>query len=217
MSQPRPDTGRSHNPSRWRHLGWPVPALVVCLLLAAAAAVRPYAHSDRLLMVGGEGDRSLYQYLLVAACGAGVVLAIALVPLLVTSTAAVWARALGSIVLLAAVGACVVMGFFSLLLGALSDADYVTLDELSRPADEQIVISESSPVHDTYWRAYIGGPYVYEPIEEEGRAWHPSGNGRPTPIADHEYQIVRDEHGRQVLTFDVEYGGDRSVFELVLP
>jgi hypothetical protein len=73
-------------------------------------------------------------------------------------------------------------------------------------------------VHDTYWQAYIGGPYVYEPIEVEGgRAWNPSGNGRPTPIADREYQIVRDEHGRQVLTFTVENGDDHSDFELVLP
>jgi hypothetical protein len=217
MSQTRPDTDRPRFRSGWRHLGWLVPTLVACLFLAAAVAVRPYAYSDRLLLVSGEGDQSLYHYLLVAACGAGIVLAVALISLLVTSTATVWARALGSVALLAAVAVCVVMGFFALLLGALADANYITLDELSRPADEQIVISEFSPVHDTYWRAYIGGPYVYEPIEEEGRAWNPSGNNRPTPIADHEYQIVRDEHGRQVLTFAVENGDHRSVFELVLP
>lgn len=190
----------------------------MCLPVAAAMAVRPYARSERLLVVGGIGDQSLYEYLLAAAWGAGIVLAIALFVLVVTSTIAVWARILGSAALLVAVAVCVVGGFFALLLGSLSDADHVALDELSRPADQQVVISEFSPVHDTYWRAYIGGPYVYEPIQdEEGRPWHPSGNNRPTPIADGEYKIINDERGRQVLTFTVESGDEPSAIELVLP
>lgn len=176
-----------------------------------------------LVLIAGLGGDTLTFLLWTVACLCGIVLGIAGFRLFVIGyeafTAAMALLFLCAFVLVMTVGAL----FAGLLTLLSAESHYFVLDELDRPAGQQIVVRESFAVHDIHWRVYQGGPVRYEEITDSlgtgpDCRW-PSASRGSTPFADGDYTLTTDARGRDVLSFTVEHPNcdTGGTFELVLP
>ncbi|MFE7509588.1 hypothetical protein [Promicromonospora sp. NPDC057488] len=190
--------------------------------LGALGVQRAAEESDLLLIAGHDGD-VLGHLLWALACVCGVVLGVAAFWFLVVGyewfTATLAAIVLGAAVL-AACGGVLVNALFALLS---SGSDFVLLDELDRPAGEQILVEEATGFGGVFWHVYQGGPVRYTEITDSldpgpECEWL-TGSLGTTPFAEGDYTLTSDAQGRDVLSFTVDrpYCDNDGTYELVLP
>lgn len=203
--------------------------MVTTLILGSASAVaavmvwREFVASDQLLLIAGLAENSVCLVLWVIASACAIVFAVAGFRVFVFGyepiTAMLAAVAL-VVVPLVSVGMTLGSAFGALFT---VDATYVVLGALDRPTGRQVVVSEFSPIHDTYWHVYVGGPFVYADVTSEtlldDDCPRPGGNGKPRPIANGEHRLTTDEQGRDILTIPVDqpHCNNAGVFEFALP
>ncbi|MGW2091013.1 hypothetical protein [Promicromonospora sukumoe] len=197
---------------------------LLCALAASAAAGASILSdgSDLFLVAGMDGDTLTFR-LWALACLCGIVLSLSGFRSFVIGremfSAAVAAIIFCALLLAASVGV-LFTGFLALFH---AETGYFVLDELDRPDDQQIVVDEFAPVHDTYWHVYRGGPFHYEEITEslftDPDCRRLGANGRWSPFAEGDYTLTTDSQGRDVLSFTVDdaFCSNNGTYELVLP
>jgi hypothetical protein len=200
-------------------------ALVIGLCSAGAAIVvwREFLERDRLLLVAGVTDVRVHFGLWAVAAVCSIVLSVwgfrAFVIGYEPVTATLAALLLVAVPLVP-IGAALLAALLSLLA---STEEYVVLDELDRPPGRQVVVERTSPLHDTYWHVYHGGPFVYtdvtdETLLDEGCS-RPGDNDKPYSDSGVEYELAVDARGRDILSIPVTSphcdAGD--AFEFALP
>lgn len=224
VEQPARDLNTLATGARRRAIRTARTSLLVGVLAALAALGVSFGLGrGDLFLVASLGGDTLTFLLWTVSCASGVVLGVTGFRLFVVGyeafTAAMAALFLCAFVLATGVATLIAGGFTMLS----AETRYVVLDELDRPADQRIVVRESSAILDIYWRVYQGGPFHYREITDslltDPDCYQLGADRGLTPFADGDHTLTTDAQGRDVLSFAANEPlcGDDETYDLVLP